>query len=667
MAPLLPIAVALTAGILLYGAVSSLWWICVPVSAAVAALFFRRTYYAILLLSVATGFVAAALRTPPGLPDTLVGREARYSGIVTEHREYEGAQMMIVLVDSCDGHPVRGFIAKCLIPAMLPPVDETDRITFSTVFSPLASNTDLPDETDYNSTLLRTGGSADGILIPDSITSVTPEPGVLNDIRRMRRPLQQTIATMPVSDGTKSFLLATLTADRAWLTPSTRTLFSTTGIAHILALSGLHVGVITALLLILFLPLSGIRGGRHIRLIITVTALWIFAILTGLTPSVVRAVIMATMFAVCTMLQRVWSPLNALSAAAIIILLFSPATVYSLGFILTFSAVLSIIIFADVLNPVDPRHRTARNAVGYLCVTAAAMLGTGVVCAYCFHIVPVYFLLTNIVVTLLLPPLLGLGVVGVALNAAGVKAVWLGNLLDWLYNLIDRTAGAVSSLPGAMISDIRMPGWTLWVYYILLTLFAIYLYRRRVAMLYAMTMIFVGAIITGIITSPIYNDSEVYITRSHTETTMLVKEGKRLYSYTTARPVAIGDIHQRDEARYREYMTRRGIRSITPLTDGTRDGSTARSGNVILSGGKSYIFITHVSQLVDSPLRHDYAVICRGFRGDITRAAQITGADSILLSSDLNLRRHDRYVRELKAASIPHRSLRTAPFHRVNP
>ncbi|MDE6684704.1 MAG: hypothetical protein K2J94_05930, partial [Duncaniella sp.] len=67
MAPLFPLALALAAGILLYGAVSSLWLVWLPVAAAVTALFFRRTYYAILFLSVATGCVAAAFRTPPSI------------------------------------------------------------------------------------------------------------------------------------------------------------------------------------------------------------------------------------------------------------------------------------------------------------------------------------------------------------------------------------------------------------------------------------------------------------------------------------------------------------------------------------------------------------------------------------------------------------------------
>ena len=667
MAPLFPLALALAAGILLYGAVSSLWWVCLPVAAGVTALFFRRTYYAILFLSVATGCVAAAFRTPPSIPTPLVGHTAEYSGVVIEHREYEGAQMMIVRIDSCDGHAMSRFLAKCLIPSVLPPVDETDRIVFSTIFSHLQTRVDLPDETDYNAPLRRMGVTAETVLVSDSILSVTPAPGLLNDIRRLRRPLQHLISTVPVSDGTKSFLLATLTGDRTWLTPSTRALFSSTGIAHILALSGLHVGVITAILLILLLPLSSIKGGRYCRLTITVIALWTFAILTGLSPSVVRAVIMATMFAACTMLQRVWSPLNALSAAAIIIMLFTPTAIYSIGFILSFSAVLSIILFADALNPVDPIHRTGRNAAGYLSVTVAAMLGTAVVCAHTFHIFPVYFLLTNVVTTLLIPPLLGLGILSIMLKTFGINAVWLGTLLDWIYSLIDRTATTVSSLPGALINDIWMPEWAVWGCYVIIALAAVYLHRRRRAILYAMAMTVTGMIVFGMITATQYDNGEVYITRSYTETTMLIKSGGTLYSYTTAHEGAVKDIHSRDESRYRGYLIRRGISGITPLADGTRCGATARVGNVIVAGGKSYAFIHDRSHMREYPVRPDYAVICRGFRGDIMRAAQIINPDSILLSCDLNLRRHDRYVRELTEASIPHKSLRQAPYHRVIP
>ena len=179
-------------------------------------------------------------------------------------------------------------------------------------------------------------------------------------------------------------------------------------------------------------------------------------------------------------------------------------------------------------------------------------------------------------------------------------------------------------------------------------------------------MIMVGATVIFIISTPDYCDSEVFITRSHTETTMLIKEGNNLYSYTTARAGAENEIIARDEARYRNYMVRRGIRSITPLADRTYGEHTARGGNMILAGGKSYVFIHNNSHVHEYGIRPDYAVVCRGFRGDITDVATSVAPDSILISSDLNLRRHDRYVRELTADSIPHRSLRHTPYHSVS-
>ena len=93
-----------------------------------------------------------------------------------------------------------------------------------------------------------------------------------------------------------------------------------------------------------------------------------------------------------------------------------------------------------------------------------------------------------------------------------------------------------------------------------------------------------------------------------------------------------------------------------------RGERVAREGNMVVAGGRRFAFVSHDSHVRAYASRPDYAVVCRGFRGDICEAARTLGADTILLSRDLNLRRHDRYVRELTAASIPHRSLRPAPF-----
>lgn len=665
MAPLLPVAIAFIAGILFRGAVGEVWCVAALIVAAIILFCLKRTYPAILSLCAVAGFLIAEVHYPQPLPVGMFDRSLGWSGTVAEHREYEGAQMMIVRVDSCGDDACPSFPVKCLVPSLIPMIDETDRVRFVAEIHPLADMADLPDEEDFNAGLRRMGVMAESIVEPDSISAVTPEPGMMNDVRRLRRDVQRLIACAPLSDSTRSFLIAALTGDRTWLSADTRELFSATGIAHILALSGLHVGVLTLVLTLLLFPLSPVTGGRYGRMIVSLCALWTFAVLTGLSPSVVRSVVMATLFAGCTMLQRVWTPLNALSAAAVVILLFSPMQIYTLGFMLTFLAVLAIIIFADRLNPFDYRHFRLRGLAGYLCVTIAAMLGTGMVCAYHFHIFPVCFLITNVVVSLLLPPLLGGGVVLLLFNAFGFQAGWLGVTVDWLMRIVEWVVGTVSSLPGAALTDLWIPGWAVAIYFIVLSLFGLWLYRRRVVLLYAMGAVALFGVAFDIILGDNHPVHEVYITRSSYETTMFVRDGDRLYAYTTAPVGRMEDVREHAGKRYRNYMMRRGIREITPMSDGLRDRNTARVDNVILACGKSFVFVSRDSHLRSYPIRPDYAVVCRGFRGDVCALARTIGADTILLSRDLNLRRHDRYVRELAQASVPYRTLRTAPFHVV--
>lgn len=665
MTPLLPVAVAYMVGILLWGAAGEVYWVVAILIAAVILLCLRRTYPAILSLCAVAGFFVAALHEPGELADGCLGHTFGWSGTVEEHREYEGAQMLIVRVDSCEGEPCRSLRVKMLVPSLFPMTDETDRVAFTALLQPLISDTDLPDERDYNAALARMGVKAATVVDPDSIHRVTPEPGLMNVVRRMRRDVQRLIACAPLESGTGSFLTAALTGDRTWLSADTREMFSSAGIAHVLALSGLHVGILILILTILLFPLSHFAGGRYGRMIVTVVMLWVFAVLTGLSPSVVRAVIMATLFMECTVLQRVWSPLNALAAAAILILTFSPRQIYSPGFILTFLAVLAIIVFAARLNPFDHRRPWLNAIGGYVSVSISAMLGTGMVCAYSFHIFPAGFLIANIVVSLLLPFLLGGGVVLLMFNAVGIRAAWLGTAVDFIMRCIDGVAGCITELPGAVWRGLWVPEWAVAFYFVSLILFGLWLYRRRAVMLYAMCAVAAAGLVLMFAVGDSTPRHEMYITRSAAETTVLIREGDSLYVHTTAPKGRADDVIAHVSSRHGGYMMRRGIDGMTPMTDGMRSTHVARRGNVVAACGRSFVFVSREGHAHTYGFTPDYVVVCRGFRGDICALARVTGADSILLSRDLDLRRHDRYERELTRDSIPHRSLRSASFHLV--
>lgn len=151
--PLLPLTAAFVTGLLLYGA--GLGWQGVAISVPVAMwLCLRgRRSWGVSLLGLAAGVVtgyADRPYMPEGLPD---GAARRYSAGVLDRRETDGAQSLVVRIDSVDGIGCRSFSAALMIPGVLPDTDDTDYIAFSARLAPLTDRRDLPDEVDYTASL----------------------------------------------------------------------------------------------------------------------------------------------------------------------------------------------------------------------------------------------------------------------------------------------------------------------------------------------------------------------------------------------------------------------------------------------------------------------------------------------------------------------------------
>lgn len=667
MAPLLPVALALIAGIVLSGLIGGAWWAVLPIVAGGLLMAFRHVYYALLSLCVAVGMLMhVAQRTVPP-QEVTEGGKCVYSGVVKEHCEVDGAQSVIVLIDSCNERLCDPFMAKCFIPGVMPEAEETFRIRFQSALRPLSSRLDLPDEIDYNRRARLMGVMAEGYIPPDDIVALIPEKGWTNEVRRYRYGVQRLIVRLPVGEKTQRFLIAALTGDRALLDHSTRELYASTGIAHILALSGLHVGMLMGVIALMLSPLS-VLGWRFkwMSRLLTVVLLWGFAVLTGMSPSVVRAVIMATVFMLTAQMERVWSPLNALSMAAIVIIVFDPLSVYSLGFQLSFAAVLAIILFAGRMNPFEPSDGLRWAFAGYITASIAAMAGTGIVSAFHFHVFPVYFLLTNVTTAVLLPIVVGGGVILAGAKHLGFEATWLAKIVDGAYGGVDSVAGWIGGLPGATIDDVWIEPLEVGLYVIVVALFALWLYRRRAALLIAAGIVTLFGVGWHFVFQPRFHEHEMYISRSSSETNLVVKEGKSLYLATTAR----GDRRERevlarDSARYRDYMLRRGIKTLNLLGSDTVTAKVERKDNVVKACGKTFVVVSSASHERHYGIRPDYLVVSKGFSGDIIRLVATIKPDSVLLSADLNLRRHDRYLSELLEAAIPHRSLRSVPFRIV--
>jgi competence protein ComEC len=301
---------------------------------------------------------------------------------------------------------------------------------------------------DYRTYLLNRGVVGVIAATPDAVTtqrraSVLSLEGVIRHLRR---------ASMRVLDEhklTPAFsLLSGLILGQRWkVHRHIQETFAEAGLAHVMAISGLHVGFVAAAV---FPVLRALRAGRRGAAIGTAVALVLYAWLTGGRPSVVRATVMACILIAGLLTQRSWSPLNSLGIAALVILGASPRSLVDPGFQLSFLATGSILLLCPPLVRRLPGGSPWRVPVAALAVSVSAQAGVLLLVARYFHRVHVVAPLANLVVV----PVVGLGVaLGLATVAAGSVSHWLAdifahaNLLPLEFSV--RAARWLGGLPSA--------------------------------------------------------------------------------------------------------------------------------------------------------------------------------------------------------------------------
>lgn len=238
--------------------------------------------------------------------------------------------------------------------------------------------------------------------------------------------------------------------------------FQASGAAHVLAVSGLHTGIIYALLLGLLTlagrrkPLYENRLGRCTLSLIIIAAMWFYAWLTGMTPSVVRAVLMVTIFEVGRMFYRQAISLNTIAAAAVLILLVRPLDFWSVSFQLSFSATAAIVLVANEMGKLVhydslrrlPGGRFLNWVVGIPIVSFAAQLGTLPLSMYYFNQISNYFLLTNLIVLPLASILVPCGLISIALGGTSLGLI-AGKITYGLAWLMNHSVAWLEALPGS--------------------------------------------------------------------------------------------------------------------------------------------------------------------------------------------------------------------------
>lgn len=258
------------------------------------------------------------------------------------------------------------------------------------------------------------------------------------------------------------------------LDKETRDAYSTAGISHVLALSGMHIGILWFLLNGLLLPLSRLHL-KWLRSLSILMMLWAFAFMVGLEASVVRAVVMCMLMELSLLSGGKALSMNSLSIAAFFMLLYHPFYLYDVGFQLSFVAVASILFFySPIYHCLPIGNRLGRWIWGMMSVSIAAQLGTAPLVMYYFSSFSVYFLMTNLVAAIWVPVII-YGAVLMVVLAPWVKLqCYVISLLNGVVSGLNQMVVWTSGLPYATFSlSVVTPGEIL-LFYAMLAVWLMY-------------------------------------------------------------------------------------------------------------------------------------------------------------------------------------------------
>lgn len=315
----------------------------------------------------------------------------------------------------------------------------------------------LPNTFDYSRYLSQKGifatltaGAGQVRLVGRPVNFTT----IADDIR-MR--IGSSLANTKCREAERSIIQALLFGQQQDINPAQMEEYRRAGAVHILSVSGLHVGLVLMLLTAVLKPVPNTPVWREGKFLLSLCGLWLFALLAGLAPSVVRSAAMFTLLAFGIHLRRISNIYHTLCASAFIILLYDPFLIFDVGFQLSYAAVFFIVWLQPKFTDWwQPRNPVLRYLYSLLTVSLAAQLGTMPLSLYYFHQFPTLFLVTNLLVIPLVSVLMGLGILAAVFGLLGTVPEWLATLLQWFTSLMNNGISWIAKMEYSVIEGVSM-------------------------------------------------------------------------------------------------------------------------------------------------------------------------------------------------------------------
>lgn len=298
-------------------------------------------------------------------------------------------------------HPKRkkivSYLQKEEMALLLSPGDE---IIFHSKINPF-ENFGNPDDFDYKR-YMQNKGFAGSSYIPTEAWSKTNrqnKKSITNYAQILRRKALALYHSFNLSHDANAFISALTLGHKDDLSGNLKEAFQASGTSHILAVSGLHVGIIYTVLSLMFSLFSKTFKRLKISQFLIIGSLWLYAIIAGLSPSILRATIMLSIVSVGTIFRKQTYLVNILAATAFFILAHNPLQLFDVGFQMSFAAVAAIFYINPLINGIlRVEHKGLKYLWSLLTVSISAQLGVLPITLYYFGTFPTYFFISNLII-----------------------------------------------------------------------------------------------------------------------------------------------------------------------------------------------------------------------------------------------------------------------------
>ncbi len=257
--------------------------------------------------------------------------------------------------------------------------------------------------------------------------------------------------------------------------------YTDTGAIHVLAVSGLHVGLVAYFFMFFFnLKKQQGRTYKQLKYLSILIVIWLFAFMTGAAPSVLRATTMFSFILIGKILNRTSNIYNTLAVSAFVLLCFNPFLIKNIGFQLSYFAVLAIVFFQPKLYNLIYIENKILDTIWQLgTISVAAQIGTLPISLYYFHQFPSYFLLTGIVIVYLATFVLGGGLLLFIVHAIPLLSDFIGNIIWWIISFMNQVIYKIEQFPYHLIKGIWICKPSVFLLYFLTITIAIYLTVKK--------------------------------------------------------------------------------------------------------------------------------------------------------------------------------------------